>query len=492
MTIFRQISAARLAAGAATAAFVLLAAGCASSPSAQKPADTDADARKTGWMRSEVADSYVYAYPLVMMDVAKEAATGGDATGPGQAPFNTLRVDAALPPAGAINPQLPGVDTLDASGWIDVGTEPVIVSLPDTHGRYLDARVLDMWTDVAWSTGANARTRNGASRGQVIALVGPGFQGALPDGVTRVDLPSRNAWFGVRVRTSGGRDLAEAHRWQRAVRIVPLSAWTDKPVRAKRGQPKHAADAAPVTESAATSPTAADRVAGLDAKAFFARFAAALRDNPAPQADAHVDQVLDEIGVKAGADVDWSGERLAAATRGVEDARARLTTPPSNLLAANGWHWLGADAGHDAQDYTLRAYTAATHFGAGSFDDDTLAIATADQDGNALNGANRYVLHFGARELPPVRAFWSITPYTADGALPDVGRARRTIGSVDRLQRNRDGSVDIVVSAASPGRAHAANWLPAPRADFQLALRLYAPKPAAGDGSWQPPAAIKR
>ncbi|MBI0331047.1 DUF1254 domain-containing protein [Burkholderia plantarii] len=479
MTLLRPFSAGRPCAAMAVA-FLTVLAGCAS------PQQPDVVARKTGWMRSEVADSYLYAYPLVMMEVARAAAANGDGAAP--VPVNTLSGAAALPPAGAMNPPLPGVDTLDAGGWLDVAAGPVLVTLPDTHGRYLDARVLDMWTNVVWSTGADANPRNGLVREQTIAFVGPDFHGSLPDGVKRIDLPSHEAWIGVRVRTSGGRDLKEARRWQRAVRVVPLSAFSARPARSERAGRAQAALDEASANAAATSATAAARVAALDAKAFFSRFATALLDNPPVQPDAHVDQVLDEIGVKAGSEVDWTDERLAAATRGVEDARARLAMPPSNLFAADGWRWLGGDAGRYGQDYALRAYAAATHFGAGTRDDETVAVVAVDGDGKPLDGANRYVLHFAPRALPPVRAFWSLTPYTADGALPEVGRGRRSIGGFDRLQRNRDGSVDIVVSAVSPGRAHAANWLPAPRADFQLALRLYAPKAEATDGSWQPPA----
>ncbi|KHJ59281.1 DUF1254 domain-containing protein, partial [Burkholderia glumae] len=119
-------------------AWVTVLAGCASPP------QPEVVARQTGWMRSEVADSYVYAYPLVMMDLARQAAAGGDGAAP--VPVNTLSGGVALPPPGATNPPLPGVDTLDSAGWLDVAAEPVLVTLPDTHGRYLDARVLDMWT----------------------------------------------------------------------------------------------------------------------------------------------------------------------------------------------------------------------------------------------------------------------------------------------------------------------------------------------------------
>src|ERR1700760_466608 len=109
----------------------------------------NATPKTTGWIKDEVADSYVFAYPLVLMGVARDAAVG---TGPGQAPFNALRHAQALPPVGASNRPTPGVDTIDSSAWLDVSGQPVVVSLPDSRNRYVDARALDMWTNVLWST----------------------------------------------------------------------------------------------------------------------------------------------------------------------------------------------------------------------------------------------------------------------------------------------------------------------------------------------------
>src|ERR1700749_1666918 len=88
---------------ASLAAFVLLC-GCCSPPTAQP--------KQTGWIQDEVADSYVFGYPLVLMGVARDAAVG---SGPGQAPFNTLRHAQALPPIGASNPIRPSLDTFDST-----------------------------------------------------------------------------------------------------------------------------------------------------------------------------------------------------------------------------------------------------------------------------------------------------------------------------------------------------------------------------------------
>jgi hypothetical protein len=463
----------------ASLAIAALLSGCASTPETVQ--------RKTGWMRSEVTDSYIYAYPLVLMSVAKQAATGGDGAQPGQAPVNTLRHAQALPPVGAANPPLPSVDTLDSTGWLEVGAEPVLVSLPDTRARYLDARALDMWTNVLWSSGASANPRSGISKAQTIAFVGPGWRGALPAGVTRVDVPARDVWLEIRIQTSGGRDLTTVKKLQRAIRVVPLSVYTG----AARGA-SMAVHAGSAPAEAASGGAPAAQVAALDAQAFFGRFAQALKDNPASPGDAHAQDILADIGVTAGAPVDWTGDRLAAADRGVAEARERLAAPPPNLLAANGWNWVGDSAGSYGQDYALRAYAASTRFGAATRDDETLALVSTDRDGQPLNGANRYVVRFPANALPPARAFWTLTPYTPDGALPDVRGPRRSLGDRDRLRRNHDGSIEIIVSANSPGGAAASNWLPAPRADFALALRLYAPKKQAADGSWQPPAVIRK
>ncbi|ABC36211.1 DUF1254 domain-containing protein [Burkholderia thailandensis] len=484
MTTNRQESTVSLRRACASLAALALLAACTSTPEAIQ--------RKTGWMRSEVADSYIYAYPLVLMDVAKEAATADGA--PGAMPVNTLRHAQALPAPGAANPPLASVDMLDSTAWLDVAEEPVVVVLPDGRGRYVDARALDMWTNVLWSSGPSANPRSGASRARTLAFVGAGWEGSLPEGVTRVDAPARNVWLDVRVQTSGGRDLAAAKRLQRAIRVEPLSVYTGDARRAPRAARADAGAASAEPASGVASPVASPvaQVAALDPPGFFSRVARALQDNPPPAADAHAQEILADIGVTAGAPVQWKGDKLIGAENGAAEARERLAALPPNALAANGWSWLGDGVGNYGQDYALRAYAASTQFGAGTRDDEIVAVVKTDSAGRPLNGAHRYVIRFAPNALPPARAFWSLAPYTPDGAVPELGRARRSIGERDRLHRNRDGSLEIVVSATPPGKGYASNWLPAPRADFELALRLYAPKRQAADGNWQPPAVVRK
>jgi len=68
----------------------------------------------------------------------------------------------------------------------------------------------------------------------------------------------------------------------------------------------------------------------------------------------------------------------------------------------------------------------------------------------------------------------------------------------DELLRDADGSVTLRVQYFSPGYDRAANWLPAPKGEFGLMLRLYAPRVKApsllppGKGSWAPPPLVRR
>lgn len=455
------------------AGFAFLA-GCAATPSSSS--------KSTGWIKDEVGDSYVFGYPLVMMEAARDAALGN---GQGQTPINTLRDAQALPPAGSANPPTPGIDTLDSTGWLDLAAEPLILTLPAARGRYLDARALDMWTNVVWSTSTAAAPRASGAREQTIAFVGPGWQGDLPENVTRVNVPTRNAWVAVRVQTNGGRDLALVRRLQRGIHLVPLSVYTGD----ADPSPAGARSISEPGMASGASGAPAAQVAALDASAFFGRLAQGLKDNPPVPDDPHALKFLADLGVKPGQPVKLPGNASDAIAAGLADGHDRVATPPPNLLSAKGWSWFGDGVGNYGPDYALRAYAASSQLGIGTREDEVRATVTLDSEGHRLNGANRYVIHFAPNQLPPVRGFWSITAYTKDGALGEAGPARLAVGDRAGAHRNRDGSVDVTVSAA---KVRAANWLPAPRTDLQLVLRLYSPKPQATDGTWQPPAVVRQ
>jgi hypothetical protein len=114
-----------------------------------------------------------------------------------------------------------------------------------------------------------------------------------------------------------------------------------------------------------------------------------------------------------------------------------------------------------------------------------------DREGRRLNGGNHYVLHFAKGELPPVKAFWSLTMYNDKLFFAENPLNRYSLGGRDPLKLNPDGSLDLYLQHESPGAEKIDNWLPAPEGDFELALRLYWPEEAALSGKWKP-SAVKR
>lgn len=129
--------------------------------------------------------------------------------------------------------------------------------------------------------------------------------------------------------------------------------------------------------------------------------------------------------------------------------------------------------------------------GANAAEDAVYPTARVDADGQPLNGANEYVLHFDKGRLPPAEAFWSLTLYNDRQSFVGNPINRYAIGDRDKLRYNPGGSLDIYIQNGSPGKDRESNWLPAPKDSFNLMLRLYWPEPAVLDGTWQPPA-VKR
>jgi len=65
---------------------------------------------------------------------------------------------------------------------------------------------------------------------------------------------------------------------------------------------------------------------------------------------------------------------------------------------------------------------------------------------------------------------------------------RYSIGSsTPGLQKNKDGSLTLYVSAESPGKDKESNWLPAPKGPFWTVMRCYGPSKELIDGSYKEP-----
>ena len=137
--------------------------------------------------------------------------------------------------------------------------------------------------------------------------------------------------------------------------------------------------------------------------------------------------------------------------------------------------------------YLERAVAARMGLGASVAADTFYPYTELDSMGQILNGNRAYVLHFSPGQTPPVHAFWSVTLYDNRHFFVPNRLGRFALGGRDSLTYNPDGSLDIYLSTEVLPGTPESNWLPAPKADFNLILRAYWPEPAVLEGRWLPP-----
>ena len=193
------------------------------------------------------------------------------------------------------------------------------------------------------------------------------------------------------------------------------------------------------------------------------------------------------VGIDAEQPSAWRRLEWRYALPPMEKLFAWIVQLPHNSLA--GWNYIPPEIGVFGTKYDLRAAIALTGLLALPPEEATYFTAVKDGDGHALNGAHRYHWRVPPSGIP-VNAFWSLSMYK----LHDDGRmffsanpiARYAIGDrTPDLQRNADGSIDILIQRDRP--ADTRNWLPAPEGDFRMVLRAYQPAGAILNRSFRCP-----
>ena len=171
-------------------------------------------------------DAYVYFYPLILMDLTRKQSTNMlIRTEFGKGPMNTFVNVPAYPPADFKGVVRSNFDTLYSIAWLDLTREPVVVSAPDTDGRYYLLPMLDMWTDVFASPGWRT---TGTQAGNFL-VTPPGWSGKVPEGFTRIAAPTPYVWIIGRTKTDGPADYDAVHKIQAGYKITPLSRWGKAP-----------------------------------------------------------------------------------------------------------------------------------------------------------------------------------------------------------------------------------------------------------------------
>ena len=425
-------------------------------------------------------EAYIYLYPLVTMDVTRRVLTNfAPGTKQGMGPMNMFSHMRAFPPADFREVVKPNFDTLYSSAWLDLSKEPMIVSAPDTNGRYYLLPMIDMWSDVFAVPG---KRTSGTAAGHW-AVAPPGWQGSLPEGVERIDAPTPYVWIIGRTQTNGPKDYENVHKVQAGYKVTPLSQWGS----ASKSVPF----TFDTTVDMKTEP--ASQVKSMSSAEYFAYGAELMAKHPPHITDWSQLARMKRIGLEPGKPFDLAKGNPAVRTalervplEGVKIIRDKFKTLGH---VTNGWSMKTDTMGSWGNYYLKRATIAMTGLGANQPEDAFYPEIVTDADANPLKGGVSYILHFDKGEYPPVNAFASITMYDEDGYHIANPINRFAIGDRDDLKFNNDGSLDIYIEPESPGRDKESNWLPAPKSgELNITMRLYSPRIDALDGRWNPPA----
>jgi len=421
--------------------------------------------------------AYLYFYPIVTMDLTRRQLTNVERPEGIHAPMNTFVSLGEYPAADMRVVVRPNFDTLYTSAFLDLTTEPMVVSTPDTGGRYYLLPMMDMWTDVFASPGWRTTGTQAAN-----FLVTPlGWSGTIPPEMTRIEAPTPYVWIIGRTKTDGPQDYDAVHKIQAGFKITPLSGW-GKPRQPTLGT---------VDPSVDTKTPPKIQVDTMPAAKFFAYAAELLKVNPPHITDQPIIAQLKKIGIEPGKSFDLD-KAEPAVRKGLEsaaeDAQQLMAWKlPTLARVVNGWSMNTDTMGVYGNYYLKRAIVAQLGLGANLPEDAVYPANLADESGKPLDGANKYKLHFEKADMPPVDAFWSITLYDSQGFQVSNPLNRFAVSSWMPFKYNADGSLDLYFQNESPGADKEINWLPAPKDAFNLLMRLYAPRSDALTGKWNPP-----
>jgi Uncharacterized conserved protein len=415
-----------------------------------------------------LSEAYRYTFPLVLMNLTMKSSTNTETADlAGHAPVNQLIHSQNLANADSKMVVTPNVDTIYTQAWLDLSDGPMIFVLPETD-RFCMTQVLDAWTNTP------AILKSGS---YLLALTG--YTGAVPEGVTLVEIPTSMAWLITRTLINDEDDMENVRTIQNGMRLLPLNCYeSSEEYIPPKGEYKEENNAVPINAILSMSP-----------QQYFSAANKLMASNPSPDVDADVLARFAALNIGSGLTFD-----VSVLQGDIQTNWKQMLGEMKEIVVAKGaeyqvklgdWNYFGDPIGRFGTAYDYRAMIALGGLGANPTDVAIYAKTGVDVNQKALNGQNNYVLHF--ESLPPIQegGFWSVTAYGSDDFLIANELNRYCINDRSAFVLNEDGSLDIQLSDTAPEKQ--ANWLPVGTGDFHLFLRIYLPDTEAVKESWTAP-----
>lgn len=430
-------------------------------------------------------DAYFWAWPMVNIynrrlaftQAPKQGLIGGILP---FAPLNRLSMlhDYVEPSERQV--ACPNQDVVYGGGVIALDISPVVVQVPDFGTRFWVYQIVDMRTDSFAQLGAMYNTKPG-----FYMLVGPKWNGDIPDGITKVFHAKTSTAFVVpRVfKNDDPADLPLVQKVIQGINVYPLAEYNGKVQTTDWTKlPAFPSPAGGNEESRWVFP---DK--------FFDQLPKVLTDaTPLPGEQAQYARILAVI------DAAKKHPKIKAAIiEAANEAEEQLVKPLfefRNFGKQLPYNWSTIDNGAAfGTDYFTRTATAKSNILVNSAKETKYFYQDLDENGLRLNSTNNYTVTFAKGQTPPVKGFWSLTLYNKNHFFEPNELKRFSLGTKNKkMKYNSDGSLTIYIQSSRPAEDKIDNWLPSPKNDvFTLYMRAYWPDEIIVNGKWTPPAVIK-
>ena len=189
---------------------------CLSAAHAQ-PAASAAEPLQGPALDSLIREAMLYAYPYQeFMKMRHEALEVKDSTT--ATTLNHFRHSRHLATPKDRWANGPIRDAFYSTNWLDLEHSPLLLNLPETHGRYYVIAMIG--ADL--NTFSYVGRRIGGTAARKVALVGPHWKGDIPKVDQIVRAPTRDVYLNLRVLVTGEEDLKAAHAVQDGFRVEPV------------------------------------------------------------------------------------------------------------------------------------------------------------------------------------------------------------------------------------------------------------------------------
>jgi len=442
--------------------------------------------------RKIAKEAYIYGFPMVVNYKTMYMYALNEKSPEFKGHFNELSCEARLftPEDKAV--VTPNSDTPYCMFWVDLRQEPQVISVPEMdEDRFYHFQLIDLYTH----NYAYIGTLTTGNKAGAYLIATPEWRGEKPDGIDDVITCETDLFFVVvRTQLMDDNDLGNVKQIQDAYQLQGLSAFLGK-------EPPQASVQDNFPGWYEGDQFTAQAFTYLDV--MLKLITPVAEEKPLLKKLARLG-----IGTEGGFDMNrFSPETQNGISEGVKEGFAEIETFIQKV---------GRDPLVSAKIFGTRAFlkeSARKNYGLDNFYVLRAAAAHTGLYGNSGAEAiypsylmeapgvpyaasrNNYTLTFKKGELPPVKAFWSLSMYDGKTQLfihNPLDRYLLNSGMVDDFVYNKDGSLTLYIQKDSPGKALEANWLPAPDGPFYCVMRLYGPEEQALSGEWVNPPMVKK